>query len=176
MYKNLNINAFRSNRDFESASDLEYAGFQGFHSVDDLQEDSSLLPHQKPGIYFVLHSDVNDPEFFQGDALGFSNGKNLNVSMIELKNKWVDDALVVYIGKSKNLRKRVKELISFCDEKDGGHHWGGRYLWHIKDAKYLLYVCWAFCNYSDIDGYEIRLQRKFEHYYRQLPFANLKIG
>lgn len=54
-------------------------------------------------------------------------------------------------------------------------HWGGRYIWQIKNARQFS-LCWAFCDEKNIDEYEMYLQRKFLTYYGKLPFANLRIG
>ncbi|MBA3243816.1 MAG: GIY-YIG nuclease family protein [Actinobacteria bacterium] len=56
-----------------------------------------------------------------------------------LKLKWVESC-VVYIGKGKNLSRRLKQYAQFGSGKPTPH-WGGRYVWQLRDAESLL-VAW----------------------------------
>ena len=61
----------------------------------------------------------------------FFKGKNPNVVLDELKKNWIDDTLVVYIGKAgggnskATLKSRLRQYFGFGQGKSIGH-WGGR--------------------------------------------------
>ena len=72
-------------------------GFEGFISVKDLWIDKSMIPRQM-GVYMVLNMESN-VEFINPGVGGFFKGKDPNVDIPQLKEKFVN-ATVVYIGKA----------------------------------------------------------------------------
>jgi len=95
-----------------------------------------------------------------------------------LKAKWVSKAAVVYIGKAGGkrghaaLRSRIQQYLAFGRGEPVGH-WGGRYIWQLKDSKDLL-LCWRPTPRSDPRQWEKKLLRQFEETCGKLPFANLQ--
>ena len=51
-------------------------------------------------------------------------------------------------------------------------HWGGRYIWQIKDIDEYL-ICWKVLLDEDPRNIEIKLLEAFRQKYNGLPFANL---
>ena len=81
------------------------------------------------------------PEFLSRGTGGFFKGKDPNVSITELGTNWVKNTCVVYIGKAgTTLRKRLNQYLKFGNGQNIGH-WGGRYIWQIKNSGNLL-LCW----------------------------------
>lgn len=124
-----------------------------------------------PGVYFVLANKDFPPDFLKEGTGGRFKGKNPNVDIERLRDKWVIGAEVLYIGQSRNLRQRIKQYISFGFGKPVSHM-GGRYIWQLRDAMAGLGVCW------EEDGNSRAREReevaKFEDRYGRLPFANLR--
>ena len=63
-----------------------------------------------------------------------------NVSIAELRDNWVPDEAIIYIGKATSLKSRLGSYLRFGEGKFATH-WGGRYIWQLKDSRELL-VCW----------------------------------
>jgi len=123
------------------------------------------------GVYFVYIDKNFKQEFVNPGTGGFFDCDDPNVSKEELSKKWVDGAEILYIGQTKG---RLKERIAlFCAFGKGYPvaHWGGRYIWQIKDAINKLYVYWEECD--NPREKEKKLLRNFEDKYGKLPFANL---
>ena len=163
------------NRDFFHARD-----FEGFKTMGELMNGArTQIPAQK-GVYVVLRENESAPQFLTEGTGGFFKGQNPNVSLSELKDNWVDDAQVVYIGKaggansSATLQKRLGQYLRFGQGANIGH-WGGRYIWQLADSKDLV-VCWRTLP-DDEDPREVERQMiedfKTAHGGKR-PFANLK--
>lgn len=125
-----------------------------------------------PGIYIVYVKKDFKPELIKPGTGGFFKGRDSNVTKEKLEQKWVDSAEILYIGKTNgSLRERVALYAAF----GAGYpvaHWGGRYIWQIKNAMKDLYVCWKTDdNPRKREKNEIA---EFEKVYNKLPFANLK--
>ena len=125
---------------FNTIDDLKAAGFEGFIPVAQLQTDSTAIP-RTAGVYMVVYTGENMPEFLSRGTGGFFKGKDPNVSITELGTNWVKNTCVVYIGKAgTTLRKRLNQYLKFGNGQNIGH-WGGRYIWQIKNSGNLL-LCW----------------------------------
>ena len=83
---------------FNTIDDLKAAGFEGFIPVAQLQADSTAIP-RTAGVYMVVYTGENIPEFLSRGTGGFFKGKDPNVSITELETNWVENTCVVYIGK-----------------------------------------------------------------------------
>jgi hypothetical protein len=126
------------------------------------------------GIYIVVYTQLNMPVFLEEGGGGFFKGKNPNISIEELKGSWVnfkpDEDKVLYIGKSNNLRRRIKLYIRF-GKKESVAKWGGRYIWQITDIDdYKIYFK------EDVSPRETekRLIQEFKwNHDGKRPFANL---
>ena len=161
---------------FNSITELKKNGFEGFISFEKLTYDLSYIPAIK-GVYLVLHTEKSKPKFLKVGTGGHFKNKNPNVSLDTLQQNWVDNALVVYIGKAGSLtnnatlRSRIKDYVSFGNNKNVGH-WGGRYIWQIKESKKLK-VCWLRAPLTDPRKLERSLIEDFKSVHNKRPFANL---
>ena len=88
---------------FNTIDDLKAAGFEGFIPVAQLQTDSTAIP-RTAGVYMVVYTGENIPEFLSRGTGGFFKGKDPNVSITELETNWVENTCVVYIGKAGKLK------------------------------------------------------------------------
>jgi hypothetical protein len=162
-------------RDFNDISEIKKHGFTGFKTIRELHSDSSYIPKQK-GVYLVLNKQVN-PSFVTNGTGGFFKGKNPNVHLSYLKDNWVNNAKVVYIGKSGSsigkatLYSRLNQYFSFGQGKNVGH-WGGRLIWQLANAKDLI-VCWKTLPDDEPREVETLLIQKFVEQFGKRPFANL---
>ena len=93
----------------------------------------------------------------------------------QLQAAWVPDTDVLYIGRTeqgkrcnRGLATRLKELQRFGQGAAIGH-WGGRYLWQIKDSDQLL-VAWQ--ESCDPPTREADLVKQFVTAWGARPFAN----
>jgi hypothetical protein len=168
---------------FDSIESLAAEGFRGFYPLYEVRADPNLVPKEK-GIYLVLYPFHQQPEFLSIGTGGWFKGKNPNVDLATLKSKWIEGAVVLYIGQAggeregvltaSTLRRRVKTCVAFGQRKKKGHR-GGRYIWQIRDSNKLL-VCWRVSSERSEDSrkLEAKLLSEFEDHYGKLPFANLQ--
>ena len=163
---------------FESVKNLESNGFVGFLSVESLMISNVMEIPLVKGVYLVLSLKDLSPDFLDTSTGGRFKGKDPSVDPDVLTNKWVEDAIVVYIGQAgggtskATLRSRIKQLLDFGTGKPVGH-WGGRYLWQLKNSKDLV-LCWKATPGSDPRQIEKDLIHSFISDYGRLPFANLR--
>ena len=168
----INMKEMRMN--FNIKQDLIDSGFEGFIPIKDLWIDKSMIPKEM-GVYMILNTE-NDVEFINPGVGGFFKGKDPNVDILTLKEKYVK-SLVVYIGKAGSssskatLFSRLGQYLNFGLTKNIGHY-GGRYIWQIKKHANLL-VCWKALNAEEPIHIEKELLSFFKEEYGKLPFANL---
>ena len=106
---------------FNTIDDLKASGFEGFIPVAQLQTDSTAIP-RTAGVYMVVYTGENIPEFLPCGTGGFFKGKDPNVSITELETNWVKNTCVVYIGKAgTTLRKRLNQYLKFGNRQNIGH-------------------------------------------------------
>ena len=140
----------RNSLSMEIEAELGECEFEGFLSVKKLRL-SPLHPDipTSNGVYLVVRKQKKYPEFlFRGTGGKIrSKGKNEkkkyidpNVDISELTKNWVEGARILYIGRSKDLQRRICQLIKFGNGETIPHE-GGRYLWQIADAEDFK-VCW----------------------------------
>ncbi|WP_065219066.1 MULTISPECIES: hypothetical protein [Butyricimonas] len=161
---------------FKSIEELKKEGFIGFVSINELWRDASCISREK-GIYFVLYVNDGMPIFLEKGCGGLFKGKNPNVSLRELRENWVVDTPVIYIGKAggktslATLYRRLSQYLKFGQGENVGH-WGGRYIWQIENAGDLL-ICWK--PVEDPEEMERELIQSFKKEYSgKRPFANLR--
>ena len=144
----------RNSLSMETVADLQEFGFKGFLSVKNLRIDLRRSPRHPSipttgGIYLVIREREEYPEFLSkgtGGKIGRrdKNGNKKyidpNVDISELTKNWVEGALILYVGRSGNLQRRICQLIKFGNGETIPHG-GGRYLWQIADAEDFK-VCW----------------------------------
>lgn len=161
---------------FKNIDELINAGFTGFKKMETLLNDSTSIPKMK-GVYMVLRINPEPPKFLKTGTGGHFKGKDPNVSISILNSNWVEDTIVVYIGKagsegsSATLHSRLNQYFKFGQGKNIGHH-GGRLIWQLGDSKDLI-VCWKALPKDDPRNIESGLIRDFVSIYSARPFANL---
>jgi hypothetical protein len=154
---------------------IKKEAFTGFKTMKELFNDNSAIPQMK-GIYMVLNLS-KEKEFLSVGTGGFFKGKNPNVSIQELENNWVENAIVVYIGKAggeesdATLQSRLGQYFRFGQGKNVGHY-GGRLIWQLKNSADLV-VCWKELPTEDPRMVETGLIREFVTQFSKRPFANL---
>lgn len=158
-------------------------GFNNFITVKQLKNPEfnwKDIPSER-GVYVVVYKKTGMPEFKEiGTGPVLWRGRIVNVSVEELKIKWVDcensENQIIYIGrasKKNTLRKRIKSYIKFGSDKSSSHY-GGRYIWQVVDSNDLE-VGWKECD--DPAEEERNMLNKFKDEHNQrFPFANLKSG
>jgi len=162
--------------DFANIEHLKEAGFTGFKRMGELFKDNSAIPREK-GVYLVLNLNTDPGEFLPVGTGGFFKGKNPNVPIDILKSKWVENAIVLYIGRTgkvgskRTLHARLIELLKFGQGINIGH-WGGRYIWQLKNSGDLV-VCWKALPTEDPSVVKSDLIRQFVFKHSTRPFANL---
>ena len=161
---------------FSSITTIKSEGFQGFYSVSQLNKNSSLIPDEK-GVYLILYNMQTTPIFINPGSGGFFKGKDPNVPTETLRQNWEDKTPVIYVGKAgkpsgnATLYSRLNQYLKFGQGKNIGHY-GGRYIWQIKDHQSLL-ICWKTTPNDDPRMIEKELIQDFKNLYLKRPFANL---
>jgi hypothetical protein len=155
-----------------TAQALESSGFHGFTRFQDLRDGALSTVPQTEGAYVVLRRSAAPPAFLTESCGGHFKGKNPTVSTAVLEANWVDDAQVVYVGRTNNLQRRLREFAAYGAGKPVGHQ-GGRYIWQLEDSDDLL-VAWKRCSENQTAGsLEAELVTVFKAEHRRLPFANI---
>lgn len=155
---------------FESIDEIKKEGFTGFKKMRELFSDSSYIP-DSGGVYLVIRSTRTPPRFLATGTGGHFKGKNPNVSVEDLSHNWVEEALVVYIGKATSLKSRLRQYFKFGQGRNIGH-WGGRYIWQLQDSPDLM-VCWKQTPACDPREVEKLLIQEFVAKFFKMPFANI---
>ena len=162
--------------DFNDIDAIKSAGFHGFQKIRSLLSDFSNIPKEK-GIYFILYTETHSPDFLPTGTGGHFKGQNPNITMKELKSHWVNNTIVIYIGKaggtgsSATIQSRLKQYLKFGQGRNIGH-WGGRLIWQIRNSG-DLFVCWKTLPDKEPRDVERELIQMFKSEYGKRPFANL---
>ena len=163
--------------DFNNIDEIKQAGFLGFKTMKELIIDSSSVPKNK-GVYFILNPKNKKAQYLDIGTGGRFKGKDPNISVEKLKSNWVDNSLVIYIGKAGSetgratLNSRLKQYLKFGQGKNVGH-WGGRLIWQLKSSSNLI-VCWKPLPNEDPRTIEKQFIQKFKSKFsNKRPFANL---
>ena len=128
--------------------------------------------------YLVLNTRQNDINFINPGVGGFFQGRNPNVPIDVLREKFIDDAIVLYIGKAgginnrATLQSRIRRYMNFGRGQNAAHY-GGRYIWQIREHEELL-ICWKILKDDKPREIEGQLISEFESHNNRLPFANLQ--
>ena len=158
---------------------LRKLGFVGFVRMGSLQNRISLdvIPDAK-GVYLILRNRKDRPRFRKTSTGGHFKGKDPTVPVATLKDRWVKNTVVLYVGKAggqesrATLRSRIEQYVRFGRGQPVGHR-GGRYIWQLEDSDELV-LCWKPTPRSEPRELEKRILKEFETEYGQLPFANLR--
>lgn len=157
---------------------LKKTGFTGFLKINKIKDNNySQIPAAK-GIYIVLWKSTSQPIFLKDNPGGHFKGKDPTVSIEKLRNNWVQNTSIIYIGKAGSktstttLKKRIKDFIEFGNGKPKSH-WGGRYIWQIKDAEKYLLFCWKKVQNIEPRKFEKEFIKNSKETFCKLPFGNL---
>lgn len=159
---------------------IDPSDFDGEALIGDLMKDGGLdaagVSRTSNGLYFVYYEGVGRPSFMEIGTGGFFKGKNPNVSITELKSRWVDDSDILYIGQTnRTLYDRIDEYMKFGQGKAVGHR-GGRLIWQIEESRKLRlrWMIWPKDPgvYLKPEKEEKRLLVAFKNEYGKYPFAN----
>lgn len=158
---------------FQSLDALRETGFGGFASISTLMRTECAEVQNVPGVYLVLRPSIAAPEFLEQSTGGHFKGKNPTVSISVLQQRWVEGAMVLYIGKAgptEGRTLRVWEYMQFGKGIPIGHS-GGKCVWQLRHSEDLL-VCWKPTLDEAPREVEKRLIQEFEAIYGKIPFAN----
>ena len=162
---------------FINMNNLSSEGFAGFIKITDLIKNNCSDVPLKKGIYLVVRNTMQMPKFLAESIGGHFKQRNPTVAICTLENNWVDNSIVLYIGKagggssSATLKSRLRQYMRFgCGEPVG--HWGGRYIWQLTDHRELL-ICWKIVDDSEPRDIEKDLIKQFVSIFNKRPFANL---
>ena len=140
-------------------------------SIAQLRERNCDQIPEDPGVYKVIRSSRNFPAFRKKSTGGRFKGRNPTVPKNELDKKWVKDTKVLYYGKAdRNLRRRISDYLKF-GKGEPRPHWGGRFIWQLKDSDKLK-IAWT--KHDNPRQLEQDLLKEFVSKYNKLPFANLR--
>lgn len=155
---------------------LNASGFQGFCSIGALRSDRCAAVPKASGVYVLRYRGASDPEFLERGSGGHFKGKEPNMPVTYLANRWNPRSAVVYIGKAggpastSTLCKRLDDYIRFGGGAAIGH-WGGRLIWQLRDPE-VLEVSWR--TFPDAAALETELLALHFTEFGTLPFANLR--
>lgn len=148
---------------------IKESGFLGFRTTAHLIESRCAEITRAPGVYLVLRERNAPPRFLGRSPAGHFKGKDPTESLATLRENWVPNTPVLYIGKASSLRRRLREYMRYGDGEPVGHQ-GGRLIWQLEDSRELL-VCWR--EQPAPRETEKALIARFKREHGSRPFANL---
>ena len=162
-----------------SIAGLKALRFRGFSSVRTLRSDKCRSVPAEPGVYLFLRNPAFTCAFLQvGTGPPQHRDKQLNYAVEELEKRWIEDALVLYVGKAggvniaSTLRSRIHEMVQYGQGVPVAHR-GGRSIWQISNSE-ALEVCWKVTHSEEPRDLERRLISAFKSLNRgSRPYANL---
>ena len=161
---------------FDSMTSLrEDYDFTGFRPMKEIFKGHSTVDKVQ-GVYLVLYPHLTKPVFINPGTGAFLKGESPNVDTAILESRWVEDTVVLYIGKGggdeikATLQIRLMQYAGFGRGKKYAHR-GGRYIWQIQNAHELV-VCWKHFS-EDPRTVEKRYIQLFKDRYGKPPFANI---
>lgn len=148
--------------------------FEGNYTTGWLMKEGYSIIDDSPGVYKISRVSLEPPEFLKVGTGGWDKNRNPNVSIDTLKEKWVDNARTLYIGKAENsLRSRIGNYMDFGLGRHASHH-GGRYIWQLVDSRDLIVSWWSLPRDLSPGFVETELMKDFYNAHGKLPFANLR--
>jgi hypothetical protein len=158
-------------KDFNSIDELKDFGFTGFYSVNELQNNRSIITTDSC-VYIIINPQKGTPQFMRKGVGGSFKGKDPNVSICKLVRNYIEDACVLYIGESSELRSRINSLLNFGQGK-AADHWGGRMVWQFRNHADLI-ICWKPVVEIKPSILKKDLLDSFINQFGRLPFAVLR--
>lgn len=163
---------------FDSLDAIRAAGFVGVRTIRELQATRCRDVPQDPGVYLVVRQSSRVCAFSTRSCGGWFKGEDPGLPVSQLRQHWVDKAMVIYVGKAgggrskAHLQQRLRAYMRFGAGEPVGHR-GGRLIWQLEDCLDLI-VCWRPSGDQDAALTESELIRKFADIYGRRPFANLR--
>lgn len=116
--------------------------FKGFKTIRELKESCSEVPSSN-GVYLVLRRNNQQPIFSISSLGGYVKVPNDSpcYSLSYLQEQYVNGTCILYIGKSTNMRSRLRSYMRFGQGKRASHG-GGRAIWQMADVDDFV-ICWA---------------------------------
>jgi hypothetical protein len=142
--------------------ELERVGFVGFVPL--IGMDRTQLP-RRHGVYVVVHELEQQPEFLDSNVID----KWPPYPSAQLRERWLTDVSVVYIGKAEGkvgLHRRVGAF-----SRQATNHSGGRSLWQLVTSRDFL-VAWLETPGESALAVEQRYLQSFKAEHGSYPFAN----
>ena len=99
---------------FNNMDDIRRSGFQGFVAITALRTSKCHEVPDERGVYLVLRSKKAQPVFLSQSTGGHFKGKDLTVAVNQLEKSWVENSLVLYIGKAGGTGRRVTLRSRIC--------------------------------------------------------------
>ncbi len=132
---------------------------------DILNKKYNYIPH-KPGVYKVINADNLPIEILATSTN--SKAGIYNVADLQQRYNKQTNKKVLYIGKGKDLSRRIKQYVKFGMNKSSVHK-GGRSIFQIQDYK-NLYIEVIEC--GNCQKVEKCMLIDFKNNYNGLPMAN----
>lgn len=116
--------------------------FKGFKTIRELKDSCSEVPSSN-GVYLVLRRNNQQPIFSISSLGGYVKVPNDSpcYSLSYLQEQYVNGTCILYIGKSTNMRSRLRSYMRFGQGKRASHG-GGRAIWQMTDVDDFV-ICWA---------------------------------
>ena len=154
-----------------SAANARAAGFTGFLTVGECMK--SGFPTGRPpslsGVYILCAPTGFEPDFIPPDEALAAGNVHFPWTAERLARKWVESAEVLYIGKSTEFRRRLRQLVRHAQGRTVTHT-GGEIVWQLRGFQHLL-ICWRPCH--EPREFESSLLQAFRRSQEgKLPFAN----
>lgn len=124
------------------------------------------------GVYIIVIPDnFGKVGFNEFSKLEKWKDKQVAIHIKELKNRWIENAKILYIGKSEiNVQKRLLQHIKFWNGKNVSAY-GGRIIGQIQNFENL--EVW-YLNCDTPEKTKKILLKTFKNQYGKFPFANLQ--
>ena len=151
-----------------SEDHLRSLGFIGFSPLIEVEYGAPGIT-RRPGAYAVLREAQDDATFLDSSVGGHFKRRDPSRPPERLADEWVAGAETLYIGRARDLRRRLDQFARFGRGEPIGH-WGGRLIWQLADHRELL-IAWL--PTDDFEQREADLIAEFVDAYGRLPFANL---
>lgn len=161
---------------FSSIDEITKTGFVGFKSKAQLFADCSIIPKVK-GVYLIIYQASEQPVFLEIGCGGFFKGRNPNVPISELRARWIPIRLSFTLAKQAEAIVQQRCIQGYCNIWLFGKgkaigHYGGRYIWQLKNSKDLM-VCWKTLPNDEPRIVERQMIAEFKAQFQKSPFANL---
>ncbi len=154
--------------DFKADQLLQFSkiGFDGFFKIGHIGQQLDTIPNT-PGVYIVFN--------FSSQQLNISNHSIIENSEYYMKNKWVRDAKIIYIGKTTDQEKTntLRNFLTKLTYETINHPLIDDIMLLQSIPRYEeLLICWKEATNESANQLHKKLIDEFKNNYGKLPFAN----